>query len=391
MGQHNIIELNGKRYDAITGAVLGPSITPAIGPAAHASKRTIDGVIRGSKIAQPTVLIKPNVTSKKPAAHTTQTSVKGPDIRRAPRSHTSVQHHQPQKGRTLMRQAVRKPRAALKPAIKVQPPSEIAPASVKTLARPLAKKLSAANVDPDRMVRAESIPKSTYIRRFQPAHPHRPASQAAHVPSAPTRPMAFAPAHPQYAVPPRAHPASAAPVVRPAAKPIDMFEAAIAHAKSHEQQLPRTTRRRSKAAGLLAGIGAFLVLGGFITYLNMPGIEMQFASMKAGFRAELPEYKPTGYAIKGGVETKDNSIRVSFRSGDSEYTVSQQPSGWNSQTLLENYVTTAAATHQTVQSQGRTIYIWGNNAAWVDGGIRYEVSGNAPLTADDIVKLATSM
>jgi hypothetical protein len=398
VGQHNIIELNGKRYDAITGAVLGVATGHG---AVRRSPRAIDGIVRASKISPQAQTRRPHASTPATqpvvaAIHTASSSKATNHKVDVSRPHISpVKHHQPQKGKTLMRRAVQKPDVTLKPAIKVQAPSEIAAASVKTVAKPLAKKLSVTNVNTARLARAETTVQSSSIRRFQ-----SPASSAAKpraaiayhqsassVPAHVSRPVAFTPLQ---------HPISQAtlPTNTPAKRPqTDIFEAAIAHATSHQQQAPRLHRKKQKMASVFAGVAAFLILGGFIAYLNLPGIEMQFASMKVGFRAELPEYAPTGYAMAGGIRSDgDGQISVSYRSGDSAYTIRQQQSDWNSQTLLESYVTANASDHQTIQSQGRTIYIYnGNNATWVDGGVRYNINGNAPLTANDIVKVASSM
>jgi hypothetical protein len=46
-----------------------------------------------------------------------------------------------------------------------------------------------------------------------------------------------------------------------------------------------------------------------------------------------------------------------------------------------------------VQKNGQTIYVYGNgaNAAWVNSGIRYDVTGNAQLSKDEIATIATSL
>lgn len=379
MGQQNIIELNGKRYDAITGAVLGPATTPVT---SAAQRRVIDGFIRSSKINQPVPVkaVHPAESARPAASKPNHAASRGKKMDVSRPGAKQLRHHQPQKGQTLMRRAVQKPAVTMKPKVKVQTPSEVAPASVKAIAHPLTKKLSVAKVDKQRLGRAKAIARSGNIRRFQPVRQERTAPAAVQPITRPLHPTAQ-------------HHTAQRPVAASASRPQpDIFEAAIARARSHEQPAPRIRSRRARTVNLLAGIGAFLIMGGFLAYLNMPGIEMRFASMKVGFSAQLPSYKPTGYALDNGIKTDGKRISVSFRSGDSSYTVVQQASDWNSQTLLDNYVTLNAASHQTIQSQGRTIYIWdGNKAAWVDGGVRYEITGNAPLTAEDIVKLATSI
>jgi hypothetical protein len=142
----------------------------------------------------------------------------------------------------------------------------------------------------------------------------------------------------------------------------------------------------------MAGVGAFLLLAGFIAYMNLPGIELRVASMRAGFHAEMPAYHPTGYALDGGIESSDGRIAMNFRSGNSLYTITQQASDWNSETLLDQTAAERGEPTQTIQSKGRTIYIYDDsNATWVNGGVHYQITGNAPLHADELVSLATSM
>jgi hypothetical protein len=114
--------------------------------------------------------------------------------------------------------------------------------------------------------------------------------------------------------------------------------------------------------------------------------------MRAGFRAEMPGYNPTGYALHGGIQSSEGKVSMRFSSGDSSYQVTQEASDWNSATLLDQKTDEKGAPAQTIQSKGRIIYIYNdNNAVWVNGGVRYEISGNAPFDTDELVSLATSM
>jgi hypothetical protein len=175
----------------------------------------------------------------------------------------------------------------------------------------------------------------------------------------------------------------------------DLFEEALIHATSHEEPIHKTSGRRAtnrrRLVSITAGIAAFLVIGGFITYLNMPGIELRVASIHAGFHAEMPSYRPTGFALVGGVKASEGVVQLTYQSGSSAYRITQIESDWNSATLLDQNTEQRGAPKQTVQSEGRIIYLYDGSASWVDGGVRYEVTGNANLTADDLVSLATSM
>jgi len=173
--------------------------------------------------------------------------------------------------------------------------------------------------------------------------------------------------------------------------PTDIFEAALAHATSHQQTAPKQHRKHHRLANITAGVATFLLIGGFVAYLNLPNIEVHIASVRAGFSAEVPGYKPVGYAL-GDIKSHDGQVSVNFRSGDQAYTVTQQASDWNSETLLDSAVALNGGSHQTIESKGRTIYLYDNNrAAWVNGGVRYDLTGNAVLSPSDVASIASSM
>ena len=65
---------------------------------------------------------------------------------------------------------------------------------------------------------------------------------------------------------------------------------------------------------------------------------------------------------------------------------------WDSQTLLQNFVSTSGQPYDAYKAAGRTVYVYGNgNATWVNGGVWYEVSDNGALSKDQIIQLANSM
>jgi hypothetical protein len=412
VGQKNVIELNGKKYDALTGALLGESrikATSASRAAIPHRGQAIDGFVKHNSSQPAATIIKPqtNVPQKPVATPRNSqpvTSGKNMDIRRVASPKSTIKAHQPERPKTLMRHVVKKPQVAMKPSMKTATPSEVMAAPKSTIARPLEKKLSASSVNPFRLARSRQVAKSHHIRRFEQDRqpiPHVAAAVATTRPDqSAVRPVRQDFTGPQViiqqksAVPQRtAGPAAAAAKQQSAG---DIFEAALAHATSHEQKTPlhakhRSSRRR-RFVNVMAGIGAFLLIGGFTAYMNMTNIEMRVASMRAGFHAQMPNYQPTGYALDGGIESSEGRVAMNFRSGNSQYTVTQEASDWNSTTLLDQTSAQRGEPSQTIQNKGRTIYIYDeSNATWVNGGVRYQVSGNAPLDPDELVSLATSM
>lgn len=355
MGNDNVIEFNGKRYDAITGKLLGKSHTAVIEPLAPSvtpTLRNIDGVVRVR-------------TAPMPALATSLSHTKHANTHRNPGRVAKA--HQPQPAKTLMRRAVHKPDTKIKPAIKPQAPAEVMAKPISTVAL----KHSVSQVDPARKHRANQTPKSGAVRRFAP-EVIRPQLAAA----------ASAPRHHQLAE--TTHHTKATH-----SKP-DIFEAAIARASSHEQPKfhhPKRGKHR-RTVSVLVGLLSLLLLGGLLGYLNLNTIKLKVASARAGFSAQMPTYQPTGYVL-GAVTTQSGNVSLNFRSGEKHYQLSQQPTNWNSQTLGDDIIASAGA--KTIESQGRIIYIYDNTASWVSGGVRYDLTGNAELDEDDIAAIAASM
>jgi hypothetical protein len=182
------------------------------------------------------------------------------------------------------------------------------------------------------------------------------------------------------------------------------FREAIENSSAHE--LPRhrkprlhhrVTRKlhvKPRAAGLASLATAFLLIGGFFAYQNVPNLAVKMAATRAGVKAQLPAYRPAGFAMSGPVQYRPGHIAISFKSktDDRNFVVSQSNSEWNSETLLENFVTSSRRPYQTYQDKGKTIYIYdGSNATWVDSGVWYKIEGNSSLNSDQLIRIANSL
>jgi|GEM_PF-237264 len=390
VAKSNVIELNGKRYDAVTGNFLGDAPhTPSHSqtnkqPTGHRG-RFIDGFVKPARhantnTAQGTAFIPVHPAPKpshKPIAH-------------SPAKHVAA--HQPERAKTLMRSVVKKPKIDKKPLIKTQAPAEVMPKPLGTIA----PKLSVSQVNPNRLERAQETPKSTAIKKFTAPATRQVTPVSRPLVAAPVRRAVGTPSKPQsthvVAQPaPKSHAHAAATPKR------DIFEEALAHATSHEQPRPAATakkqRHRRRLVNVMAAIAAFLLIGGFVAYLNAPNIELRIASVRAGFHASLPAYQPVGYAMNRGVSTHNKQVTVSFHSDNGTgFQLTQEPSNWDSATLYDNLVATTNKNHQTIESGGRTIYLFGDtNAAWVNAGVLYQIKGNAELSNNQISELAASM
>jgi len=138
---------------------------------------------------------------------------------------------------------------------------------------------------------------------------------------------------------------------------------------------------------------AILITAGVIVYLNMPSISVRIASAQAGIEATFPEYHPDGYSVNGPVSYADNEVTINFRAntGDTKFTIKQAKSTWDSSAVKGKVEKDSKNEFITTEEKGLTIYTYNGNAAWVNGGILYTIEGNAPLSGDQIRRIATSL
>jgi len=234
------------------------------------------------------------------------------------------------------------------------------------------------------------ISRSAKVARFAPHPVTAPAPKATHTPD----------------IAPKAHPTATRALARVSAKqakPVALSskqvkEAAIAaaiekpRAKSPKQR--RFALQWSRRYTILTSIFAVLIVAAYITYVNIPSLSVGFAAAQAGVGATYPEYRPDGYSLKQPVTFRDGEVTLDFtsNSGAGGYTVVQSRSSWDSSAVLDNVVKKAVGdNYVTTQERGLTIYTYGSNAAWVNGGILYSISSSAPLSGEQIRHIATSL
>ncbi len=329
MKAKNILTINGREYDAITGAPINSETSTKSDKATKASSEHV-GIA--------------DISFKKP-----------PQVSRQKSPHAAV-HKKPQRSQTLHRSALKRPI--------------------------LTKHVNGAT---------EQITRSPSISKFAKAKAE-PVSLSAK-PMA-TKPQATAqPAKPHLAV---SNNASATTKSSKEIKEMLIKERlAEAEAKDNEskQEKRGLFRRNPKLMTIMSSTLAVLLLGGYITYINLPNISMRVAASHAGIDADLPEYKPQGYNLEGPIAYTPGEVAVSYKSssGPAKYTVKQKKTNWDSQAVLDNFVNKQASAYVTYQEQGLTIYSFNNEAAWVNGGILYTIEGDAQLSSDQVLRIATSL
>ena len=202
--------------------------------------------------------------------------------------------------------------------------------------------------------------------------------------------------HPHVA---KAHAISAAKAeLSPLARTMTQIkDEAIKHAmaETHKRRpLKDRFKMKQRMFAVLTSTFAIVLLGGYFTYLNMPALSVRVAAAQAGIDANYPNYRPDGYALNGPVSYADGRVSMNFKAngGEQNFTVNQAKSGWDSNAVLDNYVMPkAGSSYIPYTERGLTIYTYGDNAAWVNGGILYTIEGNAPLSSQQLRRIATSL
>lgn len=261
----------------------------------------------------------------------------------------------------------------------------------KTLIRRVTKKPSAilSNRPKTPGKTMDIAPRSNKISRFAP-HPVAPVQTAVQ-----TRDLPVA-SHPLLTKANKLQASKNAPTaVSKSSRDIKEEAITAALAKPSVKQPRLRFYNRHPRAVTIAIISVIVaLLGGYLTYVNMPVLSVRVAAAQAGINATYPSYRPDGYSINGPVTYSNGQVTINFvsNSGTSKFSIGQEKSLWNSTAVLDNIVTPKAGTsYITNESQGLTIYTYSGNAAWVNGGILYTIDGDAPLSGDQILHIATSM
>lgn len=148
-----------------------------------------------------------------------------------------------------------------------------------------------------------------------------------------------------------------------------------------------------RVSSVMAACLGVMILGGYLSYINMPNLSVRVAASQAGINAEYPGYTPSGYSFDGPIAYSNGQVLLKFEAngGTTNYEIKQQRSTWDSQAVLDNYVVAQTDEYDVNDTQGLTVYTYNNNAAWVNKGVLYTISGDAPLRTEQVLKIATSL
>ena len=154
-------------------------------------------------------------------------------------------------------------------------------------------------------------------------------------------------------------------------------------------------KRKSKIINIFSICIIVLIIAGYFAYINMPNISVKIASAQAGIKATYPEYCPDGYSMDGSVSYADNQVTINFRAntGNSKFAIKQSKSSWDSSAVKMQINKESNNQTNETKEGGLTIYTYNDNsnAAWVNGGILYTITGDARLSGEQIRHIATSL
>lgn len=164
--------------------------------------------------------------------------------------------------------------------------------------------------------------------------------------------------------------------------------------KAKHSQIKTRTSRRSKKL-LQGGIIAIAILAilGVTLWINLPAISVKMASVQAGISADFPHYTPDGYALQLPITARENRVAITFNSiqGESSFTLEQSKSSWNSEAVRSMVEQDSKGRFLTTRDRGLTVYTYNGNAAWVNKGMLYKLTGSADFSNDTILRIANSL
>ncbi len=329
---------------------------------------------------------------------------------------------------TLMRQSV--PRPPQMPAIKTDIRRRVASAS---LFNSPSKRLVAAS-NAGRVARSKQVIKHSKISRFGASVTPWPKSITA--PVVPTVnkissqvASAASATHTSSAALVNQYSAGSAVAVRPlpmrAASSHQRLEAMLdkalqqadAHKKIFENSSKRGFwRRLGRTRGLTLMLAVILLFSVALSfaYLKVPAFSARVASVRSGINAQAPAYVPPGFSLSS-TSFKNGSVSMKFSGNSGSFTLTQQKSDLNSDSLKANVVVPASKLYQTAQYNGVTVYTYsqqpaslitqasqgnGNlsklsdsgeltspDATWVDHGVQAVLTNEASLSSDQLAQI----
>ena len=184
----------------------------------------------------------------------------------------------------------------------------------------------------------------------------------------------------------------------------NIFDHAIANSTAH-LNLPLTKKEQravhgkkpkklGKITAYLSVTALALAFVGYAIYSNIPNMMAKVASLRAGFSANVPSYKPVGYSLEA-VGYQPGMVSFNFKNNtlSRSFSLTERASSWDSQTLVSSVVVpTDGHNYKKIMIGGQTLYLYGSDqAAWVSNNIWYQLQGNGSLSTNQLINLASTL
>ena len=331
-----------------------------------------------------------------------KSSAKHIDFRKAPAKKThpvsissSATHSTVQKSTTLSRRYVKRPTAA------VITPVEPTPIVATSEATSKATTKTAAPAKPSRKDRAAARLAEKRLRAER-----EQAARAAKIAKAKAEKAAKL-AEKQSALQKRTEARLAKKAARPAKSAVSSDRALKSAAKSAKTisdtpkeapvKMQKAFKKRGKGRriflALVCSSAAVAALVAFVNF-SIPDISVRVAAIQTGIEATYPTFIPRNYTLVNVTSEKDGMVTMFFDGPEgASFSLSEEKSTWDSTALLNNYVKkNYPQDFTTLREQGITIYVRGEKASWVNGGLLYKINANGKnLTKEQIKNIATSL
>ena len=160
--------------------------------------------------------------------------------------------------------------------------------------------------------------------------------------------------------------------------------------KPHKKRSKKTRTRTMRLTAIVASVVIIVIIA---VWVNLPTLSVAFASAQSGVNADFPHFTPDGYSLKLPVDAQSNRVTMTFSSNQNatSFSLSQEKSAWDSQAVRALVEEQSKGQFLTTQDRGLTVYTYDGNAAWVNKGILYKLSGDSRLSNDTIMRIASSL
>lgn len=360
----SVIQINGNRYDAVSGHIIGKMKGPVI-----------DGLIRRPQLSP---VIKKSVDKVTQSKHKSL-------ARKHPTKTAHNIHSRTQRSKTLMRSIVAKPNMPKREASRA----------------PLKGRVS--GVSPARISKAMHVAKNTSVRHFSATTSAARSKISQHTANKDSHGLDGE------IMPAKA--SAAAMAIQPAPNMITsvssqrlerMLDEALLRADAHKKAL---SGRLSSNRGLwqrilrlptwvvvmltviVAASGAI-----YFAWSHIPAVSMKIASLRSSVEGSVPAYVPTGFKFAGPIQYQNGSLTMKYKTAESgeAFTLTENRSNLDSTSLKANIISPASQV-QTFQVKGATIYYDSvkNVATWVSNGKQFQLNGK--LDPNEVPKIAGSV